>query len=305
MDITNEAKKLIGQAKSATLEYKAVLPPSRIMAQIIGSFANAEGGYLILGIAEGKNGSIEVNGLSEDFHASTITHKALDILKPQPKVSYQYISFNDKKLYVIKVEKSDSPVAIEGKVYKRVGAEVELTNPVEITFKAQLQLDLAEGESWHTEFKEYDHRLLDEKIADSWKNDLSDELAAFGSIGGKIYIGISDTGTITGVGGSHQTWQEKLLERALGRVKPKVKWQSYYFTDPTTGLSLIRIDVLEDEPIYYVQGKPYLRDGTKSRPAEPEEVKARFKEYFTNREPILPAELGHSKSNDEQSALIS
>ena len=135
MDITNEAKQLIGQAKNANLEYKAVLPPSRSMAQIISSFANAEGGYLILGISESKDGSIEVNGLSEDFHANTITHKALDILVPQPKVNYQYISFNGKKLYVIKVEKSDLPVSIEGKIYKRVGADIKLTNPVEITFK--------------------------------------------------------------------------------------------------------------------------------------------------------------------------
>lgn len=135
MDITNEAKQLIGQAKNATLEYKAVLPPSRSMAQIISSFANAEGGYLILGISESNDGSIEVNGLSEDFHANEITHKALDILVPQPKVSYQYISFNDKKLYVIKVEKSDLPVSIEGKIYKRVDADIELTNPVKITFK--------------------------------------------------------------------------------------------------------------------------------------------------------------------------
>ncbi len=135
MDITNEVKQLIGQAESANLEYKAVLPPSRSMAQIISSFANTEGGYLILGISDSKDGKIEVNGLSEDFHANTITHKALDILVPQPKVSYQYISFNGKKLYVIKVEKSHSPVSIEGKIYKRVGAAVKLTNPVEITFK--------------------------------------------------------------------------------------------------------------------------------------------------------------------------
>ena len=136
MDITNEAKQLIGQTKSAVLEYKAVLPPSRSMAQIISSFANTEGGYLILGVSEGKDGKVEVNGLSEDFHANTITHKALDILLPQPKVSYQYISFHDKKLYVIKVEKSASSVAIEGKIYKRVGADVKLINPIEITFKA-------------------------------------------------------------------------------------------------------------------------------------------------------------------------
>lgn len=135
MDIANEVEQLIGQTKSEKIEYKAVLPPSRVMAQIISSFANAEGGYLILGVLELKDGSIEVNGLSEDFHANTITHKALDLLVPQPRVNYQYISFNDKKLYVVRVEKSDTPVAIEGKIYKRVDGTVKLTNPVEVTFK--------------------------------------------------------------------------------------------------------------------------------------------------------------------------
>src|SRR5258708_11161991 len=166
----------------------------------------------------------------------------------------------------------------------------------------QLQLDLAEGESWHIEFKEYDDIHLEAK-ADSWKDDLAHELAALASIGGKIYIGISDDRTVKGIGGSHQAWQEKLFERAVGRVKPKVNWKSYYFVDPATGLSLIRIDVLEGEPIYYVQGKPYIREGTTSRPAEPEDVKARFKEYFANREPI---ELERPQSdNPEQSAMVS
>ncbi len=172
---------------------------------------------------------------------------------------------------------------------------------------AQLQLDLSEGESWHIEFKAYNHMQLDvKKVVDSWKDDLSDELAAFASIGGKIYIGINDDGTVKGIGGSHQTWQEKLFERAVGRVKPRVNWKSYHFADPATGLSLIRIDVLEGEPIYYVMGKPYIREGTTSRPAEPEEVKARFKEYFANREPILPIEIERTKNdNQEQAATVS
>src|SRR5437660_6083780 len=114
---------------------------------------------------------------------------------------------------------------------------------------AQLELDLAEGESWHIEFKDYDHMQLDTiKVVDSWKDDLSHELAALASIGGKVYIGISDDGKVKGIGGSHQTWQEKLFERTVGRVKPKVNWKSYYFTDPATGSSLIRLDLLEDEP---------------------------------------------------------
>ncbi len=41
----------------------------------------------------------------------------------------------------------------------------------------QLQLDLAEGESWHVDFKEYDHRRLDEKIADSWKLMCNDSIS--------------------------------------------------------------------------------------------------------------------------------
>ena len=171
----------------------------------------------------------------------------------------------------------------------------------------QLQLDLAEGESWHTEFKEYDHRQLDvKKVVDSWKDDLSDELAAFASIGGKIYIGINDDGIVKGIGGSHQTWQEKLFERAVGRVRPRVNWKSYHFTDPATGLSLIRIDVLEGEPIYYVMGRPYIREGTTSRPALPEEVKACFKEYFASREPVFPITLERPKNdNREQAAIVS
>src|SRR5258708_30808942 len=169
----------------------------------------------------------------------------------------------------------------------------------------QLQPDLAEGESWHIEFKDYDHIYLEAK-ADEWKDDLAHELAALASIGGKVYIGISDDGTVKGIGGSHQTWQEKLFERAAGRIKPKVNWKSYPFVDPATGLSLIRLDVLEGEPIYYVQGKPYIRVGTTSRPAEPEEVKARYEEYFANREPILPTGLGRPRNeNQEQAAIVS
>ncbi len=168
----------------------------------------------------------------------------------------------------------------------------------------QLQLDLAEGESWHIEFKDYDHMQLDvAKKVDSWKDELAHELAALASVGGKVYIGIDDNGTVKGIGGSHQTWQEKLFERAVGKIKPKVHWKSYYFVDPATGLSLIRLDVLAGEPIYYVQGKPYIREGTTSRPAEPEEVKVRFKEYFANRESI---ELERpQRDNHEQAAMVS
>lgn len=109
MDITNEVVEIIGQAENSKLEYKAVLPPSRNIAQLISSFANTDGGYIILGISD----NLEINGLSEDFHANAITHKALDLLSPQPQIYYQYVAYEGKKLYAIKVDKSDSLIAAD------------------------------------------------------------------------------------------------------------------------------------------------------------------------------------------------
>nr|WP_288210094.1 ATP-binding protein [uncultured Dysgonomonas sp.] len=130
MDITSEIVSLIGQPGSATLEYKPVLPPSKTIAKIVSAFANTNGGYIVLGVTS----NLEVNGLSEDFHANAITHKAIDLLSPKPQIHYQYVSYEGKKLYVIKVEKSDSKIYLEGSIYEREGASTKLSNPVEITF---------------------------------------------------------------------------------------------------------------------------------------------------------------------------
>ena len=126
MDLLEEIQNIVGQPESQTLEYKAVLPPSRNVAQIISSFANTEGGFLILGVTDHS----KIIGLSEDFHAYSITHKALDLLTPQPKVNYQYVNYGDKKLYVINVEKSDAIVSVEGKVFIRAGNRTKLSDPM-------------------------------------------------------------------------------------------------------------------------------------------------------------------------------
>lgn len=169
-----------------------------------------------------------------------------------------------------------------------------------------LKQDLAEGESWHIEFKEYKHDQLAAKV-DDWKRDLAHELAALGSVGGKVYVGVSDDGVVTGLGGgSHQDWQEGLFERATGKVEPKANWHSYPFKDPASGCDLIMIELVEGEPIYYVDGKPYIREGTKSRPAKPEEVKARFKEYFERTQAVVTTEnKEQDKKTQEQSEVAS
>ena len=133
MTLQEEVSKIIGQPKSLTLEYKAVLPPSKSIAQILCSFANAEGGMLILGVSE--IGGIKVSGLSEDFKATSITHKAIDLLSPKPVVDYSYVEHNGKNLFAIKVEKSDNSVSVEGKIFKRVNTNIILSNPTKSTFQ--------------------------------------------------------------------------------------------------------------------------------------------------------------------------
>ncbi|MBE9111127.1 ATP-binding protein [Nodosilinea sp. LEGE 07298] len=130
-NIISEVKELIGKEEGVRLEYKAVLPPSKNIAQLISAFANTEGGFIILGIFKDPQGKLEINGLSEDFRATTIIHKALDLLNPKPQVEYQYTSHESKKIYVIKVERSSIPILLEGRKFIRIGGEVRPSELVE------------------------------------------------------------------------------------------------------------------------------------------------------------------------------
>jgi hypothetical protein len=125
MDIAQDILDRIGQPESEQLEYKAVLPPAATVAQLICSFANTNGGGIVLGVVEnGKE--VLINGLSDEFRAVQITRKAIDLLAPPPMVTYDYVVHQGKRLFVIDVKKSDAPVSLGGKVYSRTGDRTTL-----------------------------------------------------------------------------------------------------------------------------------------------------------------------------------
>ena len=128
MAIPAELNNIIGQPESETLEYKSVLPPSRSMAQILCSFANTNGGYLVLGVND-ANGQAQVTGLSKDFHAKSVTQKAIGLLSPEPTISHDYIEYSGKTLFVIRVEKSDGLVSVAGKIFVRDNDKTTQSNP--------------------------------------------------------------------------------------------------------------------------------------------------------------------------------
>lgn len=127
-----EVVKMFGLSRSSTLEFKPVLSTSKNIALDICSFANSEGGFIIVGVSD----TLGVIGLSSEFYANDITHKALDLLEPRPNVSFGYVFSEGKQVFALKVERSESQVSLEGKIYVRQGTSNLLINPPQVRFKS-------------------------------------------------------------------------------------------------------------------------------------------------------------------------
>lgn len=136
MNFSDTIQKILIQHEEQTVEFKAVMLPSRAMAQLIASFANTDGGHIILGVSTAE-GQTVVHGLSPDFRANDILHKALDLLSPAPTVTYQYVPINGKNIYGIDIPKSAIPILLEGKEYKRVNGSIELVNAPKVRFNSK------------------------------------------------------------------------------------------------------------------------------------------------------------------------
>lgn len=155
MNLQEEIKSLVKQAESEQVEFKAVLPPSKNIARNIAAFANTNGGFIILGVLE-KNGSTILKGLSGDFRANEITHKALDLLTPRPAIDYGYVVIDGKKLFVIKVPQAKD-ILLESKKYVREGSVTKLVNGVD----ASLLLKAKSYDRINELFKKYQPFLED------------------------------------------------------------------------------------------------------------------------------------------------
>jgi len=136
----DELEKLLKHKESEELEFKAVLPPSRLLAKHISSFANTKGGYLLLGVL----GTNNVKGLSGDFYATDTVHKAVDLLNPKPTVNYEFLDINGKRIFIIKVDKADRDVLFSDNKYIRKGDKTILVTVVNEYFSSTSYPKLSE-----------------------------------------------------------------------------------------------------------------------------------------------------------------
>jgi predicted HTH transcriptional regulator len=117
----DEIRKIIGQPESIRLEYKITLPPASLIARIIAAFANTEGGWLVIGVHESRKG-VDVVGIASDIPAPTVVESSLRRLRPRPDVNHDFVSIDNKQVYVVEVKKSNEVVSAENRsVFLRRG----------------------------------------------------------------------------------------------------------------------------------------------------------------------------------------
>jgi predicted HTH transcriptional regulator len=107
-------------------------------------------------------------------------------------------------------------------------------------------------------------------------HEMAAEIAAFAtSGGGRILVGVADDGTLVGLDAASLDAVDRLKLRAQGivkTVKPGVK--AHIIAAAENGKTVLCIQVgRQDEPVYYYDFRPYIRVGSMSRPADPDEVK--------------------------------
>jgi len=132
----------------------------------------------------------------------------------------------------------------------------------------RIELALRTKESQEFEFKE----SLPEN-----RSKLAQEFAAFAtSNDGLVLIGVSDGGTVVGVPAAESDDEQarirEVLEASADKVRPPLAIATTFVE--RNGQWIAAVEVAKGpEPVYYSDGKPYVRAGTRSRPAEPGEVK--------------------------------
>jgi ATP-dependent DNA helicase RecG len=144
---------------------------------------------------------------------------------------------------------------------------LELPPWVDTELSKELPRLRSEGEGQQLEFK---------REFPPQAHELATEIAAFAtSGGGQILLGVADDGTLVGLEASSPEAVDKLKLRAQGiikNVRPSVK--ADIITADEDGKTVLCIQVgRQAEPVYYYDFRPYIRVGSMSRPADPDEVK--------------------------------
>ena len=109
---------------------------------------------------------------------------------------------------------------------------------------------------------------VEQKAAVEEPRKIAREIAAFAtSAGGLVIVGVENDGRVTGCSDDLARF-DGIASKGV-EPRPLVEARRVQ----VQGVAVVAVRVYRgDAPVYYVDNRPYLRDGTTSRPASPEEV---------------------------------
>jgi hypothetical protein len=145
----------------------------------------------------------------------------------------------------------------------------------------ELERDLKKGESQSLEFKEE----FPEQA-----RDLAQVIASFATSNpGTIYIGVDDNAQVVGVEGIANLLDtkgkddcQKRIQGITQSIDPPVRVGVDFVEKDSKIVARIRVPK-GDKAVYYVEGRPYLRDLTSSRLARSSEVEGFYSEFLLAR----------------------
>jgi hypothetical protein len=123
-------------------EIKAKMPPAKELARLIASFANADGGVIIVGLRD----DLTVVGVPQDTPVQNIIDETFGFLTPRPSLKYRFIEVGGKRIFVITVQKNEGPILSgDNRYYTRKGNANKLTQIVKTPKSQRLRCLLLSG----------------------------------------------------------------------------------------------------------------------------------------------------------------
>ena len=144
-DDVNYIKEILQKNESATLEFKARYTKEDV-AKVICSFLNRDGGHLVIG----KEDNQQIVGVNDaEKLSSEVQNYLISEIVPEPAISVDIQSVNNKKLLIISVwAGTNQPYIFKGAVYFRVGSTTVQANSKQLA--ALIHNDSYRYQRWET-----------------------------------------------------------------------------------------------------------------------------------------------------------